>query len=392
MNINIPTNTLDLVQRAFQGALAKIDQNLPHFRRLFPDDTTRNNVYPLRKNRQGVEDGSNIGWTTSFWTGMLWLAYEWTQDIKYQQIALEQVQDFAKRIQDRVDVDHHDLGFLYTLSCVSAHQLTGSEIAKRAALNAADYLLTRFWEKPGIIQAWGTMDNPQQRGRTIIDSLMNLPLLYWASQVTGDPQYHQKAHRHAEQLRKYQVREDFTTYHTYYFDTETGSPRFGQTAQGAADNSCWARGQAWAIYGFLFSYIYTKDPAFLDVTLKLTDYFLAHSPADRVAYWDLIFNDGSGEERDSSASAIAVCGMLELTKWLSDPTAKAFYQAEAIKILESLIQNYSTLEHPESNALLLHGVYSKPGKNGVDEANLWGDYYYLEALMRVARPNWKMYW
>jgi unsaturated chondroitin disaccharide hydrolase len=382
----------NLVQQAFQGALLKIDKNLTPFRVLFPDDTTRKNIYPLRRNRQGIEDGSNVGWTTSFWTGMLWLAYEWTGESKYRQVAEEQVVNFSERIFNRKDVDHHDLGFLYTLSCVAAYRLTGSEVGKKAALAAADYLLTRIWQKPGIIQAWGAMDNHDQRGRTIIDSLMNLPLLYWASQTTGSPHYHQASRRHGEQLRKYQVRDDFTTYHTFYFDTETGAPRFGQTAQGAGDLSCWARGQAWAMYGFLFSYIYTKESAFLEVALKLTDYFLAHSPTDRVAYWDLMFGDGSGEERDSSASAIAVCAMLEMVKWLSDPAAIDHYKNEALLILESLIKNYSTLEKPESNALLLHGVYSKPAGNGVDEANIWGDYFYLEALMRVANPDWKMYW
>ena len=125
------------------------------------------------------------------------------------------------------------------------------------------------------------------------------------------------------------IRPDSTTFHTFYFDVQTGAERYGKTAQGARDNSCWARGQAWAIYGFPLSYRYTRNPAFLQAGMRVADYFLAHLPADRVAYWDLIFGDGSGEERDSSASAIAACGLLELAGWLADTSKAAAYRAEA---------------------------------------------------------------
>jgi unsaturated chondroitin disaccharide hydrolase len=252
--------------------------------------------------------------------------------------------------------------------------------------------MNRFWEKPGIIQAWGRMDDPDQKGRTIVDSLMNLPLWYWASETTGDPSYYDAGLRHARQLQRYFVRADNTTYHTYYFDTETGEARFGKTAQGAADESCWARGQAWAIYGFPLSYAYSKDATFLDTASRLADYFIDHIPADHVVYWDLAFGDGSGEEKDSSASAIAACGFLELARGLPEGAQKEKYTQAAQRSVEALATHYTSRDLPESNALILHGVYSKPAGHGVDEANLWGDYFYLEALMRLARPDWKMYW
>jgi unsaturated chondroitin disaccharide hydrolase len=188
------------------------------------------------------------------------------------------------------------------------------------------------------------------------------------------------------------VRPDGSTFHTFYFDAETGAPISGATDQGAADASCWSRGQAWAIYGFVLNYVYTQDDSFLQTACRVADYFLAHLPTDGVAYWDLIFTDGSTEERDSSAAAIAVCGLLELAQRLPAGAAAQRYQAAARHILASLFNNYSTAHHPESNALLLHGVYSKPHGKGVDEGNLWGDYFYLEALMRLARPDWKPYW
>jgi unsaturated chondroitin disaccharide hydrolase len=236
------------------------------------------------------------------------------------------------------------------------------------------------------------MDDPDQKGRTIVDSLMNLPLLFWASETSGDLTFYNAALRHAYQLQRYFVRPDNTTYHTYYFDTETGEGRFGRTAQGAGDESCWARGQAWAMYGFALSYAYTKDTSFLDTASKLSDYFIDHIPSDGVVYWDLAFGDGSGEEKDSSASAIAACGLLELAKGLPEGAQKAKYEHAAQRSVEALASLYTSRDLPESNALILHGVYSKPGGAGVDEANLWGDYFYIEALMRLARPDWELYW
>jgi unsaturated chondroitin disaccharide hydrolase len=252
-------------------------------------------------------------------------------------------------------------------------------------------LMMRFWDKPGIFQAWGAMDDPNEQGRTIVDSLMNMPLLYWASETTGDSRYATAAHRHACQLAAHALRPDGTTFHTYYFDTETGAPRFGNTSQGYSDTSCWARGQAWAVYGFALNYASTRDEALLRAALAATDRFLAHLPSDRVSCWDLVFGDCDGQERDSSAAAIATCGLLELVKCLPPGAQRSHYQAAAETMLASLIANYAG-HAPETNALLLHGVYSKPHGSGVDEGNLWGDYYYLEALTRVVKPDWQPYW
>ena len=378
-------------EEAIQAALTQIEGSLETFARICPHDTTINNVYPPRRLRDNPE-GANVGWTTGFWPGILWLAYEWTGDDKYRRVAELQGELFAERMNNKVDVDHHDLGFLYTPTAIAQYHLTGDEAAKEVGIEAARTLLNRFWDKPGIIQAWGRMDDPNQKGRTIVDSLMNLPLLYWATEVTGDPIFRQSALRHAEQLQRTFVRADDTTYHTYYFDTETGKPLYGKTAQGAADESCWARGQAWAMYGFTLSYAYTKDESFLETAQRLTDYFLAHVPADGVVYWDLAFGDGSGEEKDSSASAIAACALLEMVKWLPDGEQKERYARAAAETVQALATHYAANSVPGSNALILHGVYSKPGGNGVDEANLWGDYFYMEALIRMAKPDWKMYW
>ncbi|MBX6356279.1 MAG: glycoside hydrolase family 88 protein [Micromonosporaceae bacterium] len=382
----------EAMEAAVAAALRTVDANMAMFGDRYPGDTTVHNRYALRPPAAGQPEGANVGWTTSFWPGMLWLAYELTGDDAYRRSAAAHVRSFADRIERRIDVDTHDLGFLYTLSCVTPWRLTGDRRARRAALSAADHLLSRVLQPAGIIQAWGDLDDPQQRGRTIIDSLMNTPLLFWASETSGDPRYAATARRHVAQLRDHILRPDGTTFHTFYWDAETGQPLRGATEQGTADDSCWARGQAWGIYGFSLNHRYTQDPSLLRAAERCADYFLAHLPADQVAYWDLEFGDGSGEERDSSAAAIAASGLVDLAEQLPAGRRREHYLAAARAILASLIDGYSTAAHPESNALILHGVYDKPKGLGVDEGTLWGDYFYLEALTRAVRPKWTAPW
>lgn len=294
------------VEKAIKHVLAKIDQSLDVFTDKFPDSSSVNLVY------KPIE---NVEWTTSFWTGMLWLAYEYTGLEKYRKIAEKHIESFRERLEKRIEVDHHDLGFLYTLSCVSAYKLTGNEEAKEIALKAADLLITRYYEEAGIIQAWGNLNDPSERGRMIIDCNMNLPLLYWASEVTGKPTYRNIAEKHINQAAQYIVRPDASTFHTYYMDPETGEPLYGNTRQGYSDDSCWARGQSWGIYGFPLSYHYISDWSLVELAKNLTNYYLNRLPKDHICYWDLIFTEGD-EERDSSAAAIAVCGLLEMSKHL----------------------------------------------------------------------------
>jgi unsaturated chondroitin disaccharide hydrolase len=297
------------------------------------------------------------------------------------------VRSFVERVERRIDLATHDLGFLYTLGCVTAWRRTGDQAARRAALAAADHLLARVLEPAGIIQAWGDLDDPRQRGRTIIDSLMNTPLLFWAAQTSGDLRYSDAARRHAACLRDHILRPDGTTFHTFHWDPETGRPLRGETEQGNSDDSCWARGQAWGIYGFALNYRHTADASLLEAAQRCADYFVAHLPADHVPYWDLEFGDGSGQERDSSAAAIAAAGLIELARQLPEGPRRDGYRAAAADILASLISGYSTAGDQSSNALLRHGVYDRPKGIGVDEGTLWGDYFYLEALTRATLPG-----
>jgi unsaturated chondroitin disaccharide hydrolase len=268
--------------------------------------------------------------------------------------------------------------------------LTGNEDAREIALLAADNLLSRYHEKGGFIQAWGELGAPENY-RLIVDCLLNIPLLYWATEVTGDERYKKVGYTHFRTTIENVLRDDGTTFHTFYFDPETGRPVKGVTAQGMSDDSCWSRGQAWGIYGLVMTMKYADDPDAVEVCQKLVNVFLNRLPKDYVPFWDLEFTDGDNEPRDSSAAAIAVCGILELMKYLPEAGARQTYQNAADLIMNSLYTNYSTKDVPKSNGLLLHATYSKPGGLGIDECNIWGCYFYLEALTRLSK-NWDMYW
>lgn len=363
-------------------SLKKVRENLKTFSYLVPPAASENQMYIPEK---------NVDWTASFWPGMLFLSKQLTGGNEFDGTIKNQMDSFEERLDQEIALETHDIGFLYSLTAVADYRLTKNEQAKEMAIKAANLLMKRYSPKAHIIQAWGNLNDPEQRGRMIIDCLMNLPLLYFASEMTGDEKYKKAAYEHAKQTQKYIVRENATTFHTYYFDTETGEALYGKTQQGYSDNSCWARGQAWGIYGFTLSYLYTGDVTFLETAVKVADYFIKELPEDKVSYWDLIFNDGSGEPRDSSAAAIAVCGLLELAKQLPLSDEKHdFYEQTALEIMESLAKNYTT-KWENSNGILLHGVYDKKTNKGVDECMIWGDYFYMEALTRLA-ISWYSYW
>lgn len=370
------------VERAITAAVAAVARNLDHFGDTFPEPSSQGGVYPAMGNTE---------WTNGFWTGQLWLAYELDGDDKFRQAAERHVASFFERQRERIATNHHDLGFLYSLSCVAGYKLTGNPVAKDAALGAAQLLMERFHAGAGIIQAWGDLNDPAQRGRMIIDCNLNLPLLYWAADVTGDLRYRAAADRHIEQAARHIVRADGSTYHTYFFDADTGRPRGGNTHQGVADSSCWSRGQAWGIAGFPLVSRHNDDPRLIELGQVLANYFLNRLPSDGICYWDLIFTDGP-EERDSSAAAVAACGLLELASQmpLLDPH-RSIYEHAATGMILTLAESYFAKDAAPGAGLLAHAVYHKPNRIGVDESCVWGDYFYLEALARLTRI-WKPYW
>lgn len=374
--------TREEVTAAMDRVADQVRCNMEYLGTRFPSSATRNQTY-------GVID--NIEWTDGFWTGLLWLCYEYTGDDAFKNLALKNVDSFLNRVEKRIELDHHDLGFLYSLSCVAGYKLTGSAEGRKAGLLAADKLMERFQEKGGFIQAWGEL-GARDNYRLIIDCLLNIPLLHWAFLETGNPVYRNAAVRHYEAACNNVIRDDASAYHTFYFDPGTGEPLKGVTRQGYSDDSAWARGQAWGIYGIPLNYRYVKDDSAFNLFQGMTNYFLNRLPEDEVCYWDLIFTDGSNQSRDSSAAAIGVCGIHEMLKYLPEVESdKNTYRHAMHCILRSLMERYTAPEIKPGNPVLLHGVYSWHSGKGVDEGNIWGDYYYMEALMRFYK-DWNLYW
>lgn len=374
------------ISEALNFCVGQIRRCLPEFTDSFPKAYSEDNFYKPTPNRD---------WTTGFWTGEIWLAYEYTKDELYKKAGEIQVDSFLHRINNKIEVEHHDMGFLYSPSCVAAYKLTGNLKAREAAIKAADQLISRFQPLGGFIQAWGPLDSTENY-RLIIDCLLNLPLLYWATEETGDGRYREVAERHINTAVSNVIREDFSTWHTFYFDMNTGKPEHGATCQGYRNGSAWARGQAWGIYGCALAYRYTGRREYIDIFKGVTDYFIAHLPEDMVPYWDLEFGQGSKEPKDSSSASIAACGMLEMGRYI-DGTDKEYYEATAGRIMKYLYDNYAVKDMSKSNGLVLHSTYSKHSPYntcnhyGVDECNIWGDYFYMEALTRLDR-NWNEYW
>ena len=373
--------TTELVDRAIEDCLAKIDHNLELLGEEYPTPATFSNEYKIMDNTE---------WTNGFWTGMLWLAYEFTGEEKYKEAAEKNVRSFIHRIDNLIEVNHHDLGFLYTPSCVSAYKLTGNLEARDAAIKAAKQLASRYQKTGKFIQAWGEL-GARDNYRLIVDCLLNIPLLFWASEETGNEEFAEMAKEHFYTTVKNAIRNDASAFHTFYFDPETGEPAYGKTRQGYSDDSAWARGQAWLIYGIALCNAYYPVDTNIEYFQAVTNYFLNRLPENFVGYWDLIFDDTSGQPRDTSAAAIAVCGINQMAIEIPNNENLREYEAWADRILYNLITHYTEQKAEGVIALLNEGVYSWHSGKGVNEGNIWGDYFYLEALMRK-KNNRKMYW
>ncbi len=367
------------IKKELDWIIEKLKQNIKSYGEAYPSPATYNEKYQIIENRE---------WTTSFWTGMLWIAYEYTNDEEFLNIAKINTESFINRLNTKYEIEHHDIGFLYTLSTVAAYKVTGESKYREASIKAADLLIERFIPQAGFIQAWGKKLDTEEN-RAIIDSLLNIPLLFWASEETKDSKYRDVAKQHYQKVISNIIREDNTTFHTYYFDYDTGKPLYGKTRQGYSDNSCWARGQAWAIYGQALASKYLCEDELNDKFEEVLEYFVNHLPADSIAYWDLIFNDENPSDRDSSSNAIALCGLLEKIKQEKELNYNYLY---LIKIMLSNLQLSYTTINSDEQGILKHGVYSWHSGRGVDESNIWGDYFYLEALYRIYNNRWSSYW
>ncbi|WP_299780709.1 glycoside hydrolase family 88 protein [uncultured Formosa sp.] len=317
-------------------------------------------------------------WCSGFWAGTLWYAYEQSKDVTI----LKGAQEFTTSLNTLAYTPpkNHDLGFQMYCSYGNGYRLTGNETYKQILLDAANNLVTLYNPNVGSIHSWPyRKDYPHN---TIIDNMMNLELLFWAAKNGGDASLYNIAVSHAKVTMKYIVRQDATLYHVAAFNDETGAFIKGYTHQGYADDSMWARGQAWGIYGFSFTYRETGRKVFLDTAIKLSDKFLERLPKDGMPYWDFDDPNIPNAPKDASAAAVAACGMLELSTLVKDPELQEKYTKAAKKLVD-LLSSSAYLSTSTNQALLLHSTGNYPDGSEIDESIIYADYYYMEALMRL---------
>lgn len=382
----------DLValQKAYDLCVTKTRNNIA----ILADHPKTYSFDPDGDYAQWPEGFFEIGnWTSSFFTGMALIAFESTKDFDF----LKQVNRLSGVYADKVNrealsVDTmHDLGFLYSLYSVALWKITGSTEHRAIGIKAAEELAKRFVPKGEYIRAWGRMndDRDEYAGLAIIDCMMNLPLLFWASQETGNEYFKQIAIKHADTTAKVFIRSDNSVCHAYRFDLDTGKPAREDNYCGAGIGTHWARGTAWAIYGFAMAYRFTKDERYLEISQRLAKKFLSLLDDEIVPLWDFKIQT---ELRDSSAASIAAAGLYELSS-LSVKTNN--YAEQADRILHKLAKDY--VDYNEK----IHGVLSRAQVgNGIDvEKNVksrnaytsWGDFFLMEALARRLR-NQPTYW
>jgi iduronate 2-sulfatase len=322
------------------------------------------------------------GWTHGFWPGVLWQAYEASRDPKLL-AAAETATGNLKAVLNQ-EAKSHDLGFIFNCSFGNGLRVTGNPEYGKVLLQAADKLAEFYNPKVGTLLSWPAKVRNGEYApyNTIIDSLMNLELLFRASEISGDPRYREMAISHANRVMETHVRDDFTTCHLVLFDDQTGEVLARRTHQGYSDDSLWARGQAWGIYGFTMCYRETGIAAYRNTALEMARVFLERLPPDRVPYWD--FDDPAipGAPRDASAAAIAASALLELSGYVSLGEDQAMLVRGARQILVSLsTDTYRSYGH--NAALLDHSTGSKPRGREIDVPIIYADYYYLEALNRL---------
>jgi len=338
--------------------------------------------------REGVYDDARLDWWTSgFWPGMLWIAYDLTGDAFYRDTAWS-FDERMERLFLGPNRFHHDVGFQFLPTAVLKRKTTGDEDGRRRGLFAANFLAGRFNAAGGFLRAWNDVADPSawnrnNSGWAIIDSMMNLPLLFWASEETGDPRFRHIAVAHADTVLRRFVREDGSVAHIASFDPATGGFLGWIGGQGFAPDSAWSRGAAWALYGFAVACRSAGEARYLKASRRIADFFLASVEADGVPLWDFRVVPREGEPRDTSAAACAASGLLELAALLPASSAEAYRDA-ARRLLRALASGYAAWDDPDGEALLRGGTGHRPAGENVDVSLIYGDYFFLEALAKLS--------
>ena len=346
----------------------------PQVETCFPYTTDESGKYVAFQNVQW--------WTNGFWAGMMWLAYLGSKKEIYREIAIACEEELDQAFVDFSEL-HHDVGFMWLPSAVAHYRIEGDENAKKRGMHAATLLAGRFNVVAEYIRAW----NEDCTGIAIIDCMMNLPLLYWASEETKDPRFKMIAMKHSDTVIKNFVREDGSVAHMVNFNPETGEVVSIPRGQGYASGSAWTRGQAWAIYGFVLGYIHTGKQEYLDTAKKVARYFIEHLSEDGVPVVDF----KAPEEpalKDTSAGAVAACGLIEIIKY-SEGSEKENYEYAVVNILKGLEHNCNFSLDEQS--ILQNGTERYHDTRGFHIPMIYGDYYLMEALLKL-KGNHVLFW
>jgi len=322
----------------------------------------------------------NGDWVGGFWPGTLWMAWLHSKDDDFRTWALASAAKLAPR---QYDTGTHDLGFLFYPSWVTAWRLTGDETWRAGAVQAADSLTRRYNPRGRFIRAWGALTDPNNAGRVIIDTMMNLDLLAFASRETGDSRYLEIATEHARTAQRVFPRPDGSIPHVYDFDPDTGAPLGPNTVQGYSPTSCWSRGQAWGVYGFTTMYRRTGSREFLTTARRLADFAIGALGADHVPVWDYRAPQQPYDIKDASAGAILACGLLDL----SAATGRGSYRDVALRLLTALAETCLTRNSARAEAVVARCTRNRPNEDGIEISLPYADYYLLEGILRVLRPQ-----
>lgn len=327
------------------------------------------------------ESWSHGNWFGGFWVGLLLAAYLHSKDERFLSWGRARMQLVAPRAEDG---NTHDIGFIFQSSATLLHHLTGESEYRDLGLSAASKLRARLitTRSGAFVSSWGPLGDLRGRRSSAIDTMANLRLLYWAARTRDDGSFRLAGEAHAMKTRDGMIRDDMSTYHAVEYDLDSGARTRGYTFQGYADESCWPRGQTWAILGFAETAEATGEEEYLDLAIRLAEYYMERTDDTGVPPWD--YDDPAAPDtlRDSSAAAIAASGFLTIAAVARDAATAAKWRETALRLLDTLCRDYLARE-PGHRGLLKHGVYSKPHNIGPDSAVMFGDYYFVESLMKV---------
>lgn len=318
-------------------------------------------------------------WTSGFYPGSMWLAYELTGD----EALAKEARKYTNRLENiQYYTGNHDIGFMMYCSYGQALRLKPESKDKQILVNSSESLCSRFSPEVGLIRSWdfGSWSYP-----VIIDNMMNLEMLFKVSEQTGNSKYRDIAIAHADKTLKNHFRENMTSYHVVSYFPQSGKVEVKGTFQGYSDSSAWARGQAWGVYGYTMCYRFTKNQAYLDAAHKIARFIMDNRPSenDYIPYWDYDTPDIPNAPRDASASAVTASALLELCGYTDDKKLSNNYVEYAENILKQLSSpDYLAKEKENSGFILMHSVGSFPHNSEVDVPLIYADYYYLEALKR----------